>query len=246
MALGNGPAFAIGDTTTASGLSLGFINVNQNNGASYQNFDRGAFGSPNPSSAVAVEQGAVSGILSWERWTNGNVNDQICCTPLALSSSQGIHVINGVIATDLPTTGTYTYNLVAGTKPTIADGSVAPGSMVSNSHVAVAFGATPTFGVDLNVNIGGGNYNIKSTGGVTTPSLPAPGLAANPVFSNSTILTTLTSGSGLTTGCTPTCNASINGFLAGKGATNLGILYQFNTANAQKMVSGAAGFAKSP
>ena len=124
------------------------------------------------------------------------------------------------IASDVPTTNvTYTYNFVGGTAPTVADGTVAPGSMAGNSKVAVAFGATPTFGVDLNVNIGGGSYNIKSTGGVTTPSLPAPGLVASPVFSNSSILTTLTSGSGLI-GCTVTCNASINGFLASIGATN--------------------------
>ncbi len=37
MALGDGPAFVIGDTT-ASGLSIGQINVNLDNGSSYQNF----------------------------------------------------------------------------------------------------------------------------------------------------------------------------------------------------------------
>ena len=240
MALGGGPAFAIGDTT-ASGLSIGQINVSLDNGSSYQSFSRAGGGPP---TATVADQGVVSGILSWERWTNGTVNDQVCCNVYSLSSSQGIHVINGVVATDVPTTNiTYTYNYVGGTAPTVADGSAAPGSMVGNSKVAVLFGATPAFGVDLNVNIGGGNYNIKSTGGVTTPSLPAPGLVASPVFSNSSILTTLTSGAGLA-GCTSTCNAIINGFLAGKGATNLGILYQFNTANAQKMVSGAAAFAR--
>jgi len=245
MALGGGPAFVVGDTT-ASGLSIGQIFVNLSNGSSYQSFSRGGGGPP---TATAAEQGVVPGILSWERWTgtpsqNGTVNDQVCCNVYSLSSSQGIHVINGVSATDLPTTNvTYTYNFVGGTAPTVADGSAAPGSMAGNSKVAVAFGATPLFGVDLNVNINSSNFNIKSPNGVVTPALPAPGLVASPVFSNSAILTTLTSGPGLA-GCTPTCNASINGFLAGKGATALGILYQFNTANAAKTVSGAAGFAK--
>jgi hypothetical protein len=242
MALGNGPGIVIGDTSTASGLSLGFINVSHNDGT-YQDFDRGAFGSPAPGAAVVAEQGAVSGILSWERWTNGTVNDQTS-TSYSLTANQGIHVINGVLATDIPTSNvTYTYNFAGGTAPTVADGSVAPGTMQSNSNVGVTFGATPLFGVNLNVSIGGAVYNIQSTGGATAPSLPAADIAATAIFSNSSILTTVTSGTGLT-GCATTCNASVNGFLAGKGATNLGILYQFNTANAAKMVSGAAGFTK--
>jgi MBG domain (YGX type)/FecR protein len=243
MALGGGPAVVIGDSNTASGLSIGFINVQQGNGSNYQDFERGAFGPPNPSSAVAVDQGAVSGILSWERWTNGTVNDQTS-TNYTLTSNQGIHVLNGVLATNVPTTNvTYLYNFVGATSPTIADGSVAPGSMQKNSQVGITFGSSPLFGVNLNVNINSSNFNIQSPGSASSPSLPAIGLAANPIFSNSSIPTTLTSGSGLT-GCTTTCNASINGFLAGNGATHLGILYQFNTANAAKMVSGAAAFAR--
>ena len=66
---------------------------------------------------------------------------------------------------------------------------------------------------------------------------------SSPVFSNSSILTTVTSGAGLA-GCTMNCTASINGFLAGNGATHLGVLYQFNTASAAKTVSGAAAFAR--
>jgi hypothetical protein len=245
MALGGGPATVIGDPTTASGLSLGFINIQSSNGSSSQDFERGAFGGGSPT-AAAVEQGVVPGILSWERWTSGTVNDQTSTT-YTLASSQGIHVINGVIATALPTNVTYTYNYIGGTSPTVADGSVAPGSMQSNSQIAVAFGPTPTFGVDLNVNIASSNYNIKSSGGVTTPSLSASGLSANPIFSASGIPTMLTSGSGITGGCTTgvTCTANINGFLAGKGATNLGILYQFgSSSNPTKMVSGAAAFAR--
>src|SRR5262249_53471525 len=156
-----------------------------------------AFGPPNPSSAVALDQGAAPGVLSWERWTNGTVNDQTS-TNYTLTSNQGIHILNGVLATNVPTTNiTYLYNFVGGTSPTIADGSVAPGSMQNNSQVGVAFGSSPLFGVNLNVNINSSNFNIQSPGGATSPSLSATGLAANPIFSNSSILTTLTSGSGL-------------------------------------------------
>jgi len=248
MALGNGPAIAIGDSTTPSGLSLGSINVSlSNSGSTYQDFDRGAFGPPNPSSAVAVDQGFVSGILSWERWTNGTVNDQ-SSTTYTLTANQGIHVLNGVLATNIPTSNvTYTYNFIGGTSPTVADGSVAPGSMQSNSQVGVTFGSSPLFGVNLNVNIASSNYNIQSSGGATAPSLPATGLNATPTFSASGVPTTLTSGSGISGGCTTgvTCTANINGFLAGSGAKYLGILYQFGSSSSlAKMVSGAAAFAR--
>ncbi len=257
MALGtNGQAIPIGDSSTASGLSLGNISVGfDNNGSNFLDFDRGAFGSGSPT-AIAADQGFVSGILSWERWTGtstasgtvyGCTNNCGTSTPYSLSSSQGIHVIDGVLATNLPTTNvTAIYNYIGGTTPTIADGTPggAGASMQSNSQVGVKFGANPLFGVNLNVNIASSNFNILSSGGAASPSLSAAGLLANPIFSNSSNLTTtVTSGSGIT-GCMSKCNASINGFLAGNGASHLGILYQFNTANPAKTVSGAAGFAK--
>ena len=245
MALGGGPAWVIGDTTTPSGLALGYINVDHGNGT-FQDFDRGAFGSPSPGVAQVAEQGTVAGILSWERWTNGTVNDQNCCTPYSISASQGIHVINGVAATNIPTSGTYTYNLVGATRPTMADGSHAPGTLTGGSTVGVAFGSTPKFGVNLNVQIGGGTYNMLSSGGSAAPSLSATNLLSSGLLNASNIPTTY-SGAGPSVVCPAgNCKANVNGFLAGKGASHLGILYQFgNTATSpSQIVSGGAGFAR--
>jgi len=242
MDMGGGPGIVIGDTTTPSGLALGFINVGHNDGT-YQDFSRGAFGS-NPNDAHVAEQGVVPGILSWERWTNGAVNDQTSTT-YTLTSNQGIHVLNGVLATNIPTSGTYTYNLVGATAPTMADGSVSPGTLLGTSTVGVAFGSTPTVGVNLNVQIGGGTYNIQSSGGSAAPSLSATSLISNGLFNASGIPTSLTSGTNVV--CpSGGCAANVNGFLAGNGASHLGILYSFGnaTTNGTKMVSGAAGFAR--
>ena len=239
MALGGGPAFAIGDTT-ASGLSLGYINIDRGNG-NFQSFERGAFGGGLPTTA-ALEQGAVSGILSWERWANGTVNDQTSTT-YAISANQGIHVINGVAATKIPTSGTYTYNLVGATHPTMANGSQSPGTL-NNGSVGVAFGSTPKFGVNLNVQIGGGTYNIASSGGSAAPSLSATNFISSGLFNASNIPTVLTAGTNVV--CPSGCKANVNGFLAGKGASHLGMLYQFGntTTNPSQLVSGAAGFAR--
>jgi hypothetical protein len=243
--LGNGPALAIGDST-ASGLSLGFINIdNSGNGNNFQDFSRGAFGS-NVGDAIVREQGTIAGILSWERWTEGNVNDQDSHN-YVLAANQGIHIISGKAATNIPTTGTYIYNKVGGTSPTIADGSVGPGTLADSSKVGVAFnGASSKFGVDLKVNMGtAGSYNVLSPGGTSTPSISANTLATTGVFSATGIPTTLTS-SGPNAVCgSAACTANVNGFLSGNAASNLGIAYQFGNASIPtKMVSGAAGFGR--
>jgi hypothetical protein len=250
-ALGNGPALAIGDTTTASGLSLGSINVDSNGNGNSQNFSRGAFGS-NPNDAIVGEQGAVAGILSWERWTaplgatrtihaGTSCNSSNCpSTDYTVSNNQGVHVISGKAATNIPTTATYAYDLTGGTKPTVADGSSAPGTILNTSKMGVTFGSTPKVGVDLKVDIAGGSYNVKSTGGAFAPSLSAANLMTSGAFDATGIPTTAT---GTNIVCPSGCTGSVNGFLSGNGASNLGIVYQFgSSAVAAKMVSGAAGF----
>jgi hypothetical protein len=235
--LGNGPAHAIGDTTTATGLALDFINVDNGNG--FQDFSRGG-GSNN---AIVREQGAVAGILSWERWTEGQVNDQTSAN-YTLTANQGVHIISGKAATNIPTTGTYTYNLTGGTKPTVADGTSVAGTILNTSKMGVTFGATPKVGVDLKVDIASGSYNVLSSGGASAPSLAVANLMTSGTFNATGIPTTLTSG---TNNVCPsgTCSGAVNGFLSGNGASNLGIVYQFGSSAApMKTVSGAAGFGR--
>ena len=103
-----------GDTTTASGLSLKnfFINIPKNNGVG-ANFFR--------DTAVVKEQGtlgggfsgtgsAIGGILGWERWTSGTVTtctDNTCTNQVSrtLTADQGLHIVYGAPATNLPTFG---------------------------------------------------------------------------------------------------------------------------------------------
>jgi hypothetical protein len=191
------------------------------------------------------DRGFVAGIIAWERWTEGKVKDDNN-TIVTLSANQGLHLITGTPATNVPTGGTYTYDMIGGTKPTITDGSVAPGALNPNSRVAVAFAPLITnsrVGVDLNVGIGGGSYNILTPGGVSNPNLSAIALTATGGFSGSAIPVTFT---GTGTACPSTCTASVDGFIAGNFATHLGIVYQFGTPSTpSKAVVGAGAFGRS-
>src|SRR5690606_33899038 len=68
----------------------------------------------------------------------------------------------------LPQSGTVQYALIGATKPTVRDGSVAPGTF--SGDLAVAFGAQPHVGFEFDVAIGGSTYALNSPGGVADPS----------------------------------------------------------------------------
>src|SRR3546814_18862226 len=71
-------------------------------------------------------------------------------------------------ATNLPASGTVSYAMIGATKPTIRDGSLAPGSI--SGSAAVAFGSVAKIGLDLQVSIGGHAYAVATTGGVSAPA----------------------------------------------------------------------------
>lgn len=232
---------SVNDATTPTGLSLN--NVNFDTSSLVIGWHR--VGS---SPATVAEQGRISGVLSWERWTNGDMHahhNNNTNTNYTLGANQGLHLIHGVKATNIPTGGIYSYSLAGGgaTKPTIADGSVAAGTLTS-ALVKVDFtAAAPKFGIDMSVNIDSSNFNIRNAVGAT-PTLPANNIQAG-IFGANGLTTTMTSGS--STICSGGCTGLVNGMLTGDGAKALGIIYQFgNSSNAAKIVTGAAGLAKQP
>ncbi|MDO8533662.1 MAG: hypothetical protein Q7S17_02840, partial [Xanthobacteraceae bacterium] len=253
--------------TTPSGLSLQQIWIEQNDSSGMSpNFFRGAQFSSTP--AIVVEQGTLSGglssgitgaasvggILGWERWTGsigqpGTITTctaQPCDAPnsktFTLSANQGLHIVHGVPATDLPTSGLVTYNLAGATSPTVANGSVSPGTLLTTSTMSVNFGANPGVSADLKVAINSENYNVKTP--IATP------MPLNNVRFDSGGLNLPVTYSGLNpaTLCTgSSCKGSIGGFLAGPGAIGLGIFYQIGTGpTSPTLISGAAGFKKTP
>jgi hypothetical protein len=202
------------------------------------------------SPAEVKEQGRVAGVLGWERWTNGNVHSHKGSgnVDYTLNSNQGVHLIHGVRATNIPVNTVYTYALTGGggaTNPTVADGSIAPGTL-TNATVKIDFSATaPKFGIDMNVGIDGHNFNVNSTPGAA-PTLPANSIQAGFFSANALNVSKTTVGvSSLCSGSCTNLTGLVNGMLTGDGAKSLGIIYQFgNASNPTKYVTGAGGLVK--
>ncbi|GEM_PF-2305532 len=190
-------------------------------------------------SSASMETGTAGGVIGWSRWadgiTAGNYHDG---PPHARTSQQGMHFVYGTPATDLPTSGTVSYALAGATNPTIRDGSVAPGSVTGSA--AVAFGSTAKVGLDMQITIGGHNYAVATNGGAANPGSSQISVTGNMGFRANNI--TVTPGGPACTGAS--CSATVTGFLAGSGASHIGVSYTLGGGAFDKQVDGAAVFAR--
>ena len=96
-----------------------------------------------------------------------------------LTANQGYHHVSGVATAfaSLPATGQTVYNVIASTNPTIADGTVAPGSGVTGTvtvnWAGVQIGTEPPTKkvlYNLTVNTPSGPVTYQSTGSITDPN----------------------------------------------------------------------------
>jgi len=195
--------------------------------------------SPEIGSNAGNEVGSVAGVIGWTRWAGGaTAGKYFSVSVIERTDKQGLHFVYGEPATDLPTSGTASYALVGSTSPTISDGSVDPGSFTGSA--AVAFGSTPTVGVDLHVSIGGHTYDVATNGGVTNPSLSPMAVQDNMTF----FANGLSVAAGGPACASGSCGADIRGFLAGPGASHLGLSYLIGGNTGGPSVSGAAAFGR--
>jgi hypothetical protein len=187
----------------------------------------------------AFETGSVAGVIGWTRWAGGTTaGTYFGNPPVTRTERQGLHLVHGTPATDLPTSGTVNYALVGATRPTINDGSLEPGTL--SGSAAVAFGSTPKVGVDLQVGIGGHSYAVATTGGVTDPTRSQMSVGSGMNFSAYGL--SVAPGGPVCTG--GSCEANITGFLAGPGASHLGLSFQVYAPGTSTTVTGAAAFGK--
>lgn len=195
--------------------------------------------SPEIGTNNALETGSVAGVIGWTRWAGGTTaGSYFDNPPVTRTDRQGLHFVHGTPATDIPTTGTASYALVGSTRPTISDGSLEPGTLTGSA--AVAFGSTPKVGIDLQVGIGGHSYGLATTGGVADPTRSEMSVASDMTF--------FANGLGIAPGgpvCTgSSCEANIRGFLAGPGASHLGLSFSVYAPGTSTTVTGAAAFGK--
>lgn len=210
-------------------------------------YSNAAFANGNATIADAGSDGPVS----WARWTNGQLGGNYFSNPMPIMPEDGgMHLAVGPMATNIPVSGTAQYGLVGATKPTTADGSVAPGTFTGD--LAVAFGAnymTARVGFDFNVAIGGHNYAFASTGGVSDPSQSELSLRG---ASFGTAAGQLAEAKFDTTPGGPacpnsSCKAVVGGFLSGNGASHAAVSYRISetgSPNNDGVVQGTAVFSQ--
>jgi hypothetical protein len=174
--------------------------------------------------ASNVDYGTAGGVLGWSRWEGGTTTSAGGNAALVLPANGGLNNIWGKPVTNMPTTGTATYAMVGATRPTAADGSLAPGK-VDSASLAVAF-ATRTVGLEASITIGGAAHPIRTTGGVAAPSV---NIATNGTFTDTPAMGTEL--------------AMVSGFLAGDGASHAAVAYMFP---ALQGINGVIAFAKAP
>jgi len=175
--------------------------------------------------------GTLDGVIAWGRWTGQiNLTTGGTTTSVTLSLNDGLHYVVGMPATNMPTIGTFTYNLIGGTSPTFGNPALA-GPGVLNSASLVGNFANSTVNVNLSATMGG-------AGGTTYTFVSAPGtIGAGATFTASGAGT---SSGAPTFGCSGGCNLNVNGFFSGAGATNAGMVYQISNLTSLTTVNGAA------
>ncbi|AKH42921.1 hypothetical protein FHS61_000694 [Altererythrobacter atlanticus] len=198
---------------------------------------------PTIGGASLNEAGSVADVIGWARWAGGETGGRYYAMgSVALPADGGWHVVSGTPATNLPVSGTATYAVAGATNPTIRDGSLAPGSATGTA--AVAFGATPRVGIDVAVSIGGSTYNIATNGGAANPGT---GIEVGTSGTNNMVFreyNLTASGSGAVCGGSGACGAVFTGFLAGEGASHIGLSYTFGNTGFDKQVDGGIVFGK--
>ncbi len=187
---------------------------------------------------------AGNGVINWTRWADGTatLSDANGARNFDYPENGGVHFVYGSAATNLPASGTIAYDLVGSTAPTLRDGSQTPGTFAG--QLAIAFGSTPKVGLEFAVGIGGSTYGIATEGGIA-------GAATNGLviftdtstgFANHTFASFNVAVSGDGPVCTSGCRATIDGFLAGDGASHVGVNYTFGSSG--QIAEGAAAFGK--
>lgn len=162
------------------------------------------------------------GVMAWGRWTGETTitststyeggNPYTYTQTRTYDANNPLHYVVGIPATMLPTSGSATYSMYGGTAPSC-----------SGACGTISIGST------LNINFGGtysGSYDIKVANSAQNVNLSGSGSL---YFSGDNINFAGNSGmSGTINGTGGGGSSSINGFLANKGATHAGAVYNIN------------------
>ncbi len=183
-----------------------------------------------------VDSGS-DGVLTWGRWIGSVTTTFQTATTVTFNPFQGLHYVVGAPTPSgaLPSGGTFTYNLIGGTRPAFADGQSAPGALNS----AVLAGDFTRGSVDVNLV-------ATATGGTfvgTVTAMPIERTSGVAAFSSSSSPAVTTAGG---TACSGGCGFGMTGFFAGPAASHAGVAYSFGVVqNGQiRQLIGTAALAR--
>jgi len=185
--------------------------------------------------AATVDNGVYNGIpasgydgtIGWERFygtiTHTNAAGDVAVT--SLTADQGFHGVIGIPTPLMPTSGSAHYDLLGATRPTLASGLVAPGT-VTGGGLDVFFGGTAFLSGTLDIAMAGTTLNLGYSSSISGNTFNGSGSATG-------------------TGCL-SCSASVTGFFAGANAARAGVAYEISGSSfgAGSLIQGAAAYTK--
>lgn len=187
----------------------------------------GYYASPSPATGLAIPASGYDGTIGWGRFYGPlTYADPTVTLTTTLGPNQGVHSVVGISTAVMPTSGSANYALTGATAPTLASGSVAPGT-VTGGGFNVQFSNLQYEG-SLTLDIGGKSFALSFDGYSSGNSFVAP----NTYISSSN------------SGCSGACTASVSGFFAGANAERAGIAYGIDGNILGSAIRGAAVYTK--
>lgn len=180
--------------------------------------------------AQNVDTGWDAGVVLWGRWSNGFITAGGSLNGYYFAPNQGLHYIVGIPtpSMQMPTSNTYTYNLIGGTSPTLSDG-IGAGlgvGLLKSGSATVDFGnATVNGSLIMDFN-GASTYESTYHGSFSTGGA---NLYGSTNFKGGSINVCGAEG----------CSTQYQGQFYGTNASHLGVTYDINTTQAFN-INGAA------
>ncbi len=166
-----------------------------------------------PATGLSIPASGYDGTVGWGRFygTVTYTEPGSSTVTTVFTANQGMHSVVGIPTAVMPTSGSAHYDLTGATAPTLASGSVSPGT-VTGGGLDVWFSGTPELYGTLALALGGKNFNLKFDGNFSGNSFVAS--TAYALSSNG--------------GCSGSCAADVSGFFAGANAARAGVAYKID------------------
>jgi hypothetical protein len=124
----------------------------------------------------------------------------------------------------MPTSGSFRYELMGATSPTASDGSMAPGSFKVNAVAQFSSGEATRIGLEGNVKMGSGQFNITTNGGLGNPKTSELATQGGSTFSGSLVTQPNAGDAAFDCGAAG-CAVRIDGAFFGPEAVRMGLGY---------------------